>query len=347
MEIQNTIDRFINYLPSLIPAVVVFIVVIIVIQVIKRVVNLRIRKFDEQELVDAVADQIDKINLPISIITGLHLGASFVDDANEQVIQLLYFLFIVIWSWQGIQLIMRVITYLTNRIIAKASDADVSMYRFLGTIAKVIVLIIVALLVLSNLGYDVSSLVAGLGISGIAVALAVQTILSDFISSVSIVADKPFRVGDFIIVNGFKGNVEKVGVRSTLVRSLDGEDLIIPNSELVKSTVQNFGTIQQRRSVHILGVTYETDKTLVKDIPVFIDEIIEANPRVSNETKRIHFIGFGDSALEFELSFDIISTQYKEYLDIQQEVLFEIMDKFTAEGIDFAYPTHTVYNAKT
>ncbi len=343
---NQDIQSIISSIPSLIPGTVAFLLVVIAFVIIRRVIFYRILKLNSHELLAAIADQINKIGWETIIVTGCYISLNFFPEVSGNLYRILYFLFIVVWSWQAIQFAIRSITFFIDNMIARSEEGNVSAYRFLGSTLKVLVWIIVALLIMSNLGYDVSSLVAGLGISGIAVALAVQSVLGDFISSLSIVADKPFRVGDVIVVNDYIGEVKKIGVRSTLVRSLDGENLIMPNSELVKTIVRNYGKVHQRRSLHTLGVVYDTDPRLVKDIPVFIYDIYSSNKKVAEERRRANFVGYGDSSLNFEIAFEIIADTYEEYLNIQEQVLFEIMDKFKAEGIQFAFPTQTVLLSK-
>ena len=199
----------------------------------------------------------------------------------------------------------------------------------------------VVLHVLANLGVDVTALVAGLGVGGVAVALAVQNILGDLFASLSIVLDQPFTVGDFIIVDDFMGTVEKVGLKTTRLRSLGGEQLIFSNAKLLEARIRNYQRMQERRVVFSVGITYETPTDEVRAVPGLIREAIEAAP--DTRFDRAHFKEYGDSALVMEAVYYVLSPDYNRYMDIQQAINFGLMDRFGARGIDFAYPTRTLH----
>jgi len=335
--------QLIEYAKLVAPTAISVVILVVAFQIVKGVVYTRLRKADDINLVDAIADRLESMGWTTALVSGLYLGTYLTSEVGEAYSRFVYFLFIIVWGWQIMQLIMRLINFMIERAIRKGGESSTSTYRFLGLSLKFLLWVVVALLILSNLGYDVNSLVAGLGITGIAVALAVQSILSDFISSFSIVSDKPFRVGDFIIVGGYRGTVEQIGIRSTRVKSLDGENLVIPNSEMVKSIVQNYGDIEQRRAAHTIGVTYDTEKTLLRDVPVFIMDIIKAHDKIDPESGRVNMVEYGDSSINFEVVFEVMTSEYPEFLNVQQEVLFSINDKFIEEEIQFAFPSRTIY----
>jgi small-conductance mechanosensitive channel len=211
-------------------------------------------------------------------------------------------------------------------------------------IATLILVAIIALIALDNAGVDVTALVAGLGVGGIAIALAVQSILGDLFSAVSIVIDKPFVVGDFIIVGDKMGTVETIGLKTTRVRALSGEQLVFANSDLLSSRIQNFKRMVERRVVIGFGVTYQTSPQELRAIPAMVREAVEHNKLTRFD--RCHFNKFADSSLNFELVYYVLDSDFNKHADIQQAVLLEIFEKFTASGIDFAYPTQTVYEFK-
>ncbi|MEM1175043.1 MAG: mechanosensitive ion channel family protein [Pseudomonadota bacterium] len=206
---------------------------------------------------------------------------------------------------------------------------------------RVAIWAVVLLLVLDNLGVNITALVAGLGVGGIAVALAAQSVLSDLFASLSIVLDKPFAIGDFLIINEFLGSVEKVGLKTTRLRSLSGEQLIFSNTDLLNSRIRNFGRMFERRVVFSVGVTYQTSSEQLKVIPTIIRNAIEANEKTRFD--RAHFQRYGDFALIFESVFFVQSPDYNTYMDIQQAVNLAIFERFEEEGIEFAYPTQTLY----
>jgi small-conductance mechanosensitive channel len=221
----------------------------------------------------------------------------------------------------------------------------VATMDILGFVLRVAIWSVILLLTLDNLGVNITALVAGLGVGGIAVALAAQNILGDLFASLSIVLDKPFAVGDFIILGEYMGSVEKVGLKTTRLRSLSGEQLIFSNADLLASRIRNYGRMFERRVVFSLGVTYQTTPEQLRRIPKIIREAIEANEQVRFD--RAHFQKYGDFALIFEVVYYVLSREYNVHMDIQQEVNLTIYERFAAEGIEFAYPTQTVYVEKS
>lgn len=199
----------------------------------------------------------------------------------------------------------------------------------------------VLLLALDNVGVDITALIAGLGVGGIAVALAVQNILGDLFASVAIAFDKPFEIGDFIIVNDMLGSVEYIGLKTTRVRSLWGEQIVMANADLLGSRIRNYKRMQQRRIAFSIGITYETPPEKVAAVPGMLKEIVEAQPDVRFD--RAHFQKYGDFALIYEIVYFILSPDYNLYMDRQQTINLEIFRRFAKEGIAFAYPTQTLY----
>ena len=222
--------------------------------------------------------------------------------------------------------------------------ARVTTLRAVGFVAKLVLAAIAVLLILDNIpGVKITALVASLGITGIAVALAVQNILSDLFASLSIVLDKPFVIGDFIIVDTYLGTVEHIGLKTTRVRSLSGEQLVFSNNDLLKSRLRNFKRMAERRVVFSIGVTYQTPAEKLRQIPVTIRQIIESQETVRFD--RAHFQGYGDFSLKFEIVYYVLDPDYARYMDIQQAINLAIYEAFEKEGIEFAYPTQTLYVA--
>ncbi len=213
----------------------------------------------------------------------------------------------------------------------------------LGFVAKVLIWAIVILVALDAF-IDVTTLIAGLGIGGIAIALAVQNILSDLFASVSIIVDKPFVIGDFIIVGEQMGNVEKIGLKTTRVRSLTGEQIIFSNSDLLSSRVRNYRRMYERRIAFSLGVTYQTSPDLLEEIPTLVEEIVTRQSDVRFD--RCHFKSLGDFALQFETVYYVLVSDYAVYMNIQQAINLGIMRAFADRGIEFAYPTQTLFLQK-
>jgi small-conductance mechanosensitive channel len=239
------------------------------------------------------------------------------------------------------------ITFWTDRLTAQrqalADGGSVMTIRLLGFAARLLLWSIIALMALANLGVDVTALVAGLGIGGIAIALAVQNILGDLFGALSIMLDKPFVVGDFIIVDNYMGTVENVGIKTTRLRSLSGEQLIISNSDLLKARIRNFRRMWERRVVFTIGVTYGTPHATLARVPDMLRGIIESQEKT--RVDRVHFFRFGDSSLDFEVVYYVASPDYNVYMDIQQAINLELVRRFEAEGIEFAFPTRTIHVA--
>ncbi len=225
----------------------------------------------------------------------------------------------------------------------KADPAGVTTMNALGFLARLGLWAVVLLLVLDNLGVNITALVAGLGVGGIAVALATQSVLSDLFASLSIVLDKPFVVGDFLIIGDFLGSVEHVGLKTTRLRSLSGEQLVFANADLLGSRIRNYGRMFERRVVFKIGVTYETPRDKLEKVPRIIRDAVEGQEKTRLD--RSHFSAYGDFALTFESVYYVLEPDYNLYMDIQQAINFRIHEAFEQEGIEFAYPTQKLYVA--
>lgn len=209
--------------------------------------------------------------------------------------------------------------------------------RFLG---RVLIWTLILLLILDNLGVKIVSLVAGMGIGGIAIALAVQNVLGDILSSVSIVLDKPFEIGDFIIVDDCMGSVEYVGLKTTRIRSLSGEQLILSNSDLLGSRIRNYKRMKERRVVLPVNVTYQTSREKLEMIPALFKELVEGQAKTRFE--RAHLKTLADFAVQFECVFWVLDPDMGLSMDIQQTIQLGLFDAFASRGIEFAYPTQTI-----
>jgi len=210
-------------------------------------------------------------------------------------------------------------------------------------VARLVIFAIAALLALDNLGINITTLVAGLGIGGIAIALAVQTILGDLLASVSIMLDKPFEVGDWLRIDDIEGTVEHIGVKSTRLRSFGGEQIVMANADILKSRVRNLGRMPERRAQVAFGVAYETTPEKLELLPRLVEEVVS-----SVEGTRFQyclFRTFGASSLDFELVYFVpqpAEVRYK-FLRINDIVNRRLHAALIANGIEFAYPTRTVY----
>jgi small-conductance mechanosensitive channel len=234
-------------------------------------------------------------------------------------------------------------TFLTLRRARQlaADPSTVAAMDLVGFLLRLFVWAAVLLLLLDNLGVNVTTLIAGLGVGGIAVALAAQNVLGDLFASLSIVLDKPFVVGDFIAVADFMGSVEHVGLKTTRLRSLSGEQVVFSNTDLLGSRIRNYGRMYERRVVSSIGVTYQTPPAKLRRIPEIIREIVQCQQKIRFD--RAHFQNLGDSSLGFEFVYYVLTADYNHYMDVQQNINLALLEKLTDEGVEFAYPTQTVF----
>jgi len=242
-----------------------------------------------------------------------------------------------IWAGAGI-------TYWITRYRRRKLEDDpatATTFGALGFLVRLALWSVVLLLILDNLGIDITTLVTGLGIGGIAVALALQNILGDLFASLSIVLDKPFVIGDFIIVGDLLGTVEKVGLKTTRVRSLSGEQLVFSNNDLLQSRIRNYKRMFERRILFSFGVIYQTPADKLAAIPNMVREIIDSLEDVRFD--RAHFKEFGNFSLNFEVVYYVLKPDYNIYMEKQQAINLELYRRFSEEGIEFAYPTQTLY----
>ncbi|MBN2142549.1 mechanosensitive ion channel family protein [Candidatus Woesearchaeota archaeon] len=309
--------------------------------VIKRLEALS--KKTKTEIDDLFIAILDSVKWPFFVLISIYLGMKFL-ELPAKVGGSADFIMLLIVLYYFIKAINRVVDFL-GKIYSEANkDKDTSIIHFLQGFVKILVWLAAILLVLSNLGYNVSTLLAGLGIGGIAIALALQNILGDLFASISIYFDKPFKVGDFIIIGTEMGTVKRVGIKTTRIESLSGEEIVISNTELINSRVRNYKKMKKRRIAYTFGVTYQTSNNKLKRIL----EIVKANfKRVDGaDLDRVHFKTFGPSSLDFEVIFYVNTSDYTKYMDIQQDLNFGLKAAFEKEKIDFAYPTQTIFLEK-
>lgn len=244
---------------------------------------------------------------------------------------------VAIWLNRGVGIWAR--EHLSS-IDGPAPGANPVMTTVLSWILRVFIWSVALLTVLDNVGVNITAFVASLGVGGVAVALAVQNILSDLFASLSIGLDKPFEVGDFVVFGDIAGVIERVGLKTTRIRSISGEQVICGNTELLKNTIHNYKRMEERRVVFTFGITYATPPDTIAEIPGIVRKAVEA----SNNTRfdRAHFKTFGASSLDFEIVYFITSTDFNVYMDVQQSINLYLMKAFQAQGVDFAFPTMTL-----
>lgn len=219
---------------------------------------------------------------------------------------------------------------------AQSGSIDIIVF-----VAGLTIWAMVLLLALDNLGVQIKPLLTGLGIGGVAVALAVQSVLGDVLASMSIALDKPFQIGDSLAVDDIQGTVEHIGVKSTRLRSISGEQVILSNADVLKARVRNYGRMRERRSAFRLNVTYDTAPEKLREIPPAVRAVIESQPQTRFD--RCNFLAFGDWALQFETVYYVTVSDYKTYADLQQTINIAIVERFATLGVDIAFATHSLH----
>jgi small-conductance mechanosensitive channel len=301
----------------------------------------------ETRLDDFVVDILAGTRFLFLLIIALYFGSQYLELPPKPARLITHFAVIALlvqvalWGNRGIALWLG--DYLKRHKDTDAASA--TTVSVLGFIARVALWGVLLLMILDNLGFNITTLVASLGIGGIAVALAVQNILGDIFASLSIALDKPFVIGDFIIVGEQLGTVEYIGLKTTRIRSLSGEQIVFSNNDLLNSRIRNFKRMYERRVLFGFGVVYQTSHEQLKKIPVMVREIIEGLENTRFD--RAHFKEYGDSSLDFEVVYYVRSPDYNVYMDIQQDINLALFEQFTQAGIDFAYPTRTLYVTQT
>ncbi|HHU50280.1 MAG TPA: mechanosensitive ion channel family protein [Firmicutes bacterium] len=254
---------------------------------------------------------------------------------------------IVLLTFYGVRFFLDALKlFLKNYWLKKAQNADKQhIFDGIFAIVKLMIWGFAFLLLLDNLGVKISTLVTGLGIGGVAVALAAQTILGDLFNYFTIYFDRPFEVGDYIIVGEYRGTVEHIGLKTTRLRSLGGEQLILANTDLTNSRVRNYKRMERRRVVFNIRVAYTTDLQRLRLLSELLTEIVKNMPETTFD--RAHFAEIKEDSFVFEVVYYVNSRDYRRYMDIQQEINLQIAEKFAELGVEFAYPTHSLYLQKT
>jgi small-conductance mechanosensitive channel len=328
-------------------AIGIALAVFIALLVVRRFVKARYRRYsetDRTELLEIPLRIASETRLPFLVTVSAFVGAITVLEMPDRLRAVLGGAAAVVFFWQvGVWATATVMTWVDakQRVSLKEDRASVGSLGIISFVARVAIWAFVLLITLDNLGIDITALVAGLGIGGIAVALAVQNVLGDLLASLTIALDEPFVVGDFLIIGDYMGSVENIGVKSTRLRSLTGEQIVMSNNDLLGSRVRNYGRMFERRVVFTLGVTYETPRATLQKIPGVIRSIIEA--RDQTRFDRSHFAKYGDFSLDFETVYYVLSPDYNAYMDIQQAVNFRIHEEFEKLGVEFAYPTQKLW----
>lgn len=323
----------------------IFLVIYLAVRIFKYLLIRYLKKMAEQ-----TSTQFDDFLIEVvrsSIVPMLYFGGAYIAlatlDFPERAINIIKVAMMVILTFYVLRIITSGIKFGVYSYLDKQEDRDVKKRQVKGilVIVNVVVWALGVVFLLDNMGRDVTAIIAGLGVGGIAVALAAQTILGDLFSYFVIFFDRPFEIGDFIIVDDKMGNVEYVGIKTTHIRTLNGEILVMSNTDLTNSRLHNYKQMQRRRIVFKIGVTYQATYEQLQAIPGFIKDIIDDVDGLTLD--RTNFSGYGDSSLDFETVYYVETDDYNSYMNMQEQVYLALFKKFADEGISFAYPTRTLF----
>lgn len=301
----------------------------------------------EVEIGNLIMRIITRLRGPLFLVISAFTAAQFLRIPRLAQTALEYFLMIVVIIYIILSLHF-VVDYVIHHLIVKKEaeeqEIDTPIIYLLGIIAKISLWIIAFIFILSNMGYNVATLLAGFGIGGLVIAFGLQKVMQDLFASFSIYIDRPFVPGDFIIVGDDLGVVKKIGIKSTRIQHLGGQELVISNRELTDTRIHNYMRMERRRIAFTFGVTYQTSAEKLKRIPDMIKQIIGSVETA--EVDRVHFKQYGDFSLVFEVVYYVITNDYAVYMDTQQKINLAMKERFQKEGIEFAYPTQTLFLRK-
>lgn len=331
-------------------AIAVFIVSWALLYIVKHFLITAFAKYSkntENDFDDLLSQSLQKLSTFFYVYFSAYISISFVELSDNY--QKYYnAISLIIFSYYVILVVQEIVKYFANKYIQKKITEDES---FDSSPIKVLTRLfngalwgVVIIFTLDNLGYNVGTLVAGIGIGGIAIAFALQNVLSDFLSYFSIYFDKPFQKGDFIQIGEYLGSVKHIGIKTTRLESLQGEEIVVSNQELTTSKIHNYKKMEKRRISFSFGILYETPVEKVKKVPSIVKEIIDSEKNA--EFDRAHFKNFGDSSLNFEVVYYMKISDYNAYMDTQQNINTKLMTEFEKEKIEFAYPTQTLFIKK-
>lgn len=325
-------------------AIGIVIITLLVLRIARKILLGRLKVWSQRtntQFDDFLISLIDRFVLPFLYILGLYWGTHSL-NLSEKAGKVTEVVILFVGTYFIVRLIASTISYFINAYVGAHSDQEGRKKQARGIIvlANILVWIVGILFLVDNLGYNITTIITGLGIGGIAIALATQAILGDLFSYFVIFFDKPFEIGDFIIIGDKMGAVEYVGIKTTRIRSLSGEQLIFSNTDLTNSRVHNYKRMDKRRIVFSFRISYATPMGKVTRIPGIVKQIIEAQP--DTQFDRAHLLSFGDFSFNFEVVYNVLSPDYNLYMDRQQAINFDMVKAFEQESVRFAYPTQNL-----
>lgn len=322
---------------------------ILILRIFKKVILSRLKKWSDQtetKLDNFLINTIEKFALPALNFVILYIGINYL-ELSEKAHQVIRIAVAVIVTYFVLRLISTTALHGLQSYVRKQDQGEEKVKQLGGImlILNIIIWAVGAIFLFDNLGYNVGTIIAGLGIGGIAIALAAQNILGDLFNYFVIFFDRPFEIGDFIVLDDKSGTVEYIGIKTTRVKALSGEQLILSNSDLTKSRVHNFKRMDRRRIQFDVRVTYQTPIEQVREIPELIRSIVTSISDITLD--RTHFMAFGESSLVFQTVYFVENSDFNKYMDIQQNINLRLFEEFEKRGIEFAYPTQSIFLTPT
>ncbi|MFA7577449.1 MAG: mechanosensitive ion channel family protein [Candidatus Muiribacteriota bacterium] len=342
-EILKT-ELFSNTISQYLTALIIFVAGLFFVKIFNIVLFKNIKKLIQKtpmKIDNLIIELTENLILPILYIIPLYVSVIQLNIA-EKILNVFNSILIVYIAIQFARVLYAIFEFIITEKWFNREGTQVTKTTFFGIMlfVKFLIGLLCLIFILDNLGFNISTIVAGLGVGGIALALASQNILNDLFNYFVIFFDRPFEVGDFIIVGEFMGVVKYIGVKTTRLTSISGEEIVFSNSDLTGSRVRNYKKMEKRRAAFKLGVIYGTTAEQLRKIPPMIKEIIESMPKT--EFNRCHFKEYGDFNLVIEAIFYVDGNDMNEYLNIQQEINLKIKEEFEKEGIEFALPTQSI-----
>jgi len=270
----------------------------------------------------------------------LQIGLALVDLGPEWDSRFSHIWFLVIALQVGLWIDAAIALWKTDTIETRVDRENQLTVTIVSLLIRTSLWAVVLLSVLANLGVNITALVASLGIGGIAIALALQTLLGDLFASASIGVDKPFRTGDFVVFNDVAGTIEYIGLKTTRIRSLTGEQIVCGNTNLLQQTIHNYKRMEQRRVVFFLNISFRTSVAKARQIPGLVQQIIESTDKTRFD--RAHLFKFDDYSMRFEVVYFVLSSDYNIYMDIQQKINFALLEELDKREIRFAMPVRSI-----
>ncbi|MFW5782735.1 MAG: mechanosensitive ion channel family protein [Candidatus Muiribacteriaceae bacterium] len=333
-----------NALSRYLLALFVLLASVFIIKILKIVISRKISKAVEKTTTrfdDILLDFFNSDLIPVLYYGALYI-ATFQLKLTDGIAKLVKAGGVIFIAIQATRVALKFLRFvLEEKVIPKNENFNATTSNGIMLFLKMIFWGLCGIFILDNLGFDISAVVAGLGIGGVAIALASQNILNDLFNYFVIFFDRPFESGDFVVIGDFLGVIKHIGIKTTRITSLSGEELVFSNSDLTGSRLRNYRKMEKRRVVFDLGVTYDTPNEKLSLIPGIVKDIIE---KIEDAVfDRCHFKTFKDFSLHIETVYYVIGNDFTKYMNIQQKINLEVKERFENEGIEFAFPTQTLH----